>query len=205
MKKMKFFTNFDHEEQWLNEMARKGHVLVGKSMTYEFAASHPEEANYRIDYRSFKSRQDFEDYKALFEDSGWMHVAGTKSSGTQYFRQIGTAGNGDIFSDVDSKAARYKRISEMWLQLACCFIPLFAVLISTDVIDVTAFVQPKLLYYTPGLWDMSGGAFWRAFLFETPFAFFRGFIWLVIPAMILVYAIFAYKAKKQYEKTQQGR
>ncbi|MED5020411.1 DUF2812 domain-containing protein [Paenibacillus chibensis] len=205
MKKMKFFTNFDHEEQWLNEMARQGYVLVGKSIAYEFVHSQPEETNFRIDYRSFTSRRDFEDYKALFEDSGWIHVAGTKSSGSQYFKRTGAQGSEDIFSDVDSKAARYKRISDMWLSLACCFIPLFAVLISTDAIDVTAFIKPKLLYYTPGLWDMSGGHFWRAFLFETPFAFLRGFTWLLIPAMILIYAIFAYKAKKQYEKTQQLR
>ncbi|GIP28550.1 hypothetical protein J23TS9_36800 [Paenibacillus sp. J23TS9] len=205
MKKVKFFTNFDHEEQWLNEMAMQGYALVGKSFAYEFAQVQPENSNYRMDYRIFKTRQDFEDYKALFEDSGWTHIAGTKSSGSQYFKQTGEQEVEDIFSDVDSKAARYKRISDMWLSLACCFIPLFAVLISTDAIDVTAFIKPKLLYYTPGLWDMSGGQFWRAFLFETPFAFFRGFTWLIIPAMILVYAIFAYKAKKQYQNTQQGR
>ncbi|GIO32635.1 MULTISPECIES: DUF2812 domain-containing protein [Paenibacillus] len=203
MKKMKFFTNFDREEQWLNEMARQGYRLVNKSMTYEFETAKPEEANYRIDYRTFKTRRDFEDYKALFEDCGWTHVAGTKKSGAQYFKQTGDWGDEDIFSDVNSKAARYKRISDMWLSLACSFIPLFAVLISTGAIQVTAIVKPKLLYYTPGLWEMSGSQFWRSFLFETPFAVMRGFSWAVIPIMILVYAAFAYKAKKEYTKSQQ--
>lgn len=205
MKKIKFFANFDREEQWLNEMARQGFMLIGKSLAYEFAQVPPENANIRIDYRNFKNRQDFEDYKALFEDSGWTHIAGTKSSGSQYFKRTSAEGSEDIFSDVDSKAARYKRISDMWFSLACCFIPLFAVLISTGAIDTAAFIEPKLLYYTPGLWDMSGEEFWRAFLFETPFAFFRGFSWLIIPVMIVLYSVFAYKAKKQYAKTQQGR
>ncbi|MCJ8012150.1 DUF2812 domain-containing protein [Paenibacillus sp. KQZ6P-2] len=206
MKKMKFFTNFDREEQWLNEMARQGNVLIRrKPFGYEFAQVPPENANFRMDYRTFKSRQDFEDYKALFEDSGWTHVAGTKSSGSQYFKQTRAEGSEDIFSDVDSKAARYKRFSDMWFSLACCFVPLFAALIATDAIKLSAFLNPKELYYTPGLWDMSGGEFWRALLFETPFAFFRGFSWLVIPVMIVAYSVFAYKAKKQYAKTQQGR
>ncbi|KHF33292.1 hypothetical protein CM49_04524 [Paenibacillus sp. P1XP2] len=178
--------------------------MINKSVAYEFAPAKPEEANYRIDYRFFKTRQDFEDYKALFEDCGWTHVAGKKSSGAQYFKQTGDWGDDDIFSDVNSKAARYKRISDMWLSLACSFIPLFAVLISTGAIQVTAFVKPKLLYYTPGLWEMSGSQFWRSFLFETPFAVMRGFSWAVIPIMILVYAAFAYKAKKEYMKSQQG-
>ena len=204
MKKYKFFTDFDREEKWLNEMAHSGYQLVNKAYSYEFVLGSPEDANYRIDYRTFKNRQDFEDYRMLFEDSGWRHIAGTKSSGAQYFKQVMDQGDEDIFSDVDSKAARYKRLSEMWLSLAGCFIPLLAVLIFTGAINITAFVKPKLLYYTPGLWELSGAHFWRAFLFETPFALLRGFSWVILPIFILVYVIFAYKAKKQYEKTQQG-
>ncbi|HEY4391385.1 MAG TPA: DUF2812 domain-containing protein [Paenibacillus sp.] len=205
MRKYKFFTDFDREEQWLNEMARSGYLLVNKAYSYEFTEGSPEDANYRIDYRTFKKRQDFEDYRTLFEDSGWKHIAGTKSSGAQYFKQVKEQGDEDIFSDVDSKAARYKRLSEMWMSLAGCFIPLFAVLISTGAINITAFVKPKLLYYTPGLWEMNGSHFWRAFLFETPFALLRGFSWVILPIFILVYMIFAYKAKTQFAKTQQGR
>jgi len=203
MRKMRFFTNFDREEQWLNGMARQGYQLIRKSVAYEFAPAEPEEANYRIDYRTFKTRQDFEDYKALFEDCGWTHIAGTKSSGAQYFKRTEAWADEDIFSDVGSKAARYKRISDMWLSLAFSFIPIFAVLVSTGAVNVTAFVKPKLLYYTPGLWEMTGSEFWRAFLFETPFAFFRGFSWAVIPIMILIYIVFAQKAKMEYMKSQQ--
>lgn len=110
----------------------------------------------------------------------------------------GENGNEDIFSDLHSKAGRYKRLSDMCITLACSFVPFFAVLVSTDSINSAAFLDPKALYYTPGLWEKTGAAFWRAFLFETPFAFFRGFAWLLVPLTIVLYLIFAFKANKQY-------
>ncbi|MBE9914673.1 DUF2812 domain-containing protein [Paenibacillus donghaensis] len=204
MKKFKFFTDFDREERWLNEMARAGYVLAGKTFAYEFAEVQPQEANYRMDYRNFKTAQDFEDYRALFEDSGWKHIAGTKRSGYQYFKQISGQADGDIFSDADSKAGRYRRIADMWSSLACCYIPLFMVFMLNGTVNMTAVMNPKVLYYTPGLWERSGVDFWKAFLFETPFALLRGFSWMVIPLMILVYFVFWAKAKRHYLETKQS-
>ncbi|WP_282940113.1 DUF2812 domain-containing protein [Paenibacillus sp. RC67] len=206
MRKYKFFLNLDKEEQWLNEMAKQGYQLTNKSsFGYEFQPAALEHAAIKIDYRTFKKKVDFEDYLALFEDCGWKHIAGTKSSGAQYFMKVDESGNEDIFSDADSKAGRYKRISDMWMTLASTFIPLFAVLVSTGSIKIGALLNPKLLYYTPGLWEKTGSSFWSAFWFETPFAFFRGFFWMLIPLMILLYLIFAYKANKQYQKTQEEK
>jgi hypothetical protein len=203
MRKYKFFSNFDKEESWLNEMAGQGYVLSRKiSGGYEFEPAKSADTVIRMDYRTFKQLSDFEDYRALFEDSGWKHVGGTKSSGYQYFKRVSREGSDDIFSDVDSKAGRYKRLSDMWVTLAATFIPIVAVLISTEQIDPGAIANPKSLYYTPGLWERTGAAFWRAFAFETPFVLFRGFIWLLIPAMIVLYLLFASKASSQYKKTQ---
>jgi hypothetical protein len=61
------------------------------------------------------------------------------------------------------------------------------------------------LYYTPGLWEQTGAVFWRSLIFETPFAFFRGFFWLLLPIMIVLYLIFAFKANKQFKKTQEDK
>ncbi|WP_028551216.1 DUF2812 domain-containing protein [Paenibacillus sp. UNC451MF] len=205
MRKYKFFIDFDKEEQWLNEMARQGYTLTKKSIGYEFQQVPPTNTVIKMDYRTFKKQDDFEDYRALFEDFGWKHIAGTKSSGAQYFKSIDENENQDIFSDADSKASRYKRISQMWISLASCFICLFAVLVSTDSIKVGALLNPKLLYFTPGLWEKTGSAFWNAFFFETPFVLFRGFFWLLIPMMITFYLIFAYKANKQYLKTHEDK
>jgi len=205
MKMFKFFINFDKEEQWLNEMAKKGYKFTNKSFGYEFQPAEPENAVIKIDYRTFNKKADFEDYRALFEDSGWKHIAGTKSSGAQYFIKIDENGNDDIFSDADSKARRYKRISQMWISLATSFIPIFVVLITTGSIDAKALLNPKLLYYTPGLWESTGADFWRAFLFETPFVLFRSFFWAFIPIMIVLYFIFAYKANKHYKNAQEDK
>lgn len=160
MMKYKFFTRFDKEENWLNEMAKQGYRFTRKtSFGYEFEFGNPEISIIKMDYRFFKKREDFEDYCALFEDSGWEHIAGTRSSGYQYFKKTDKQGNEDIFSDVDSKAGRYKRLSYMWATLAVSFIPLLAALISTDTIDPGVMLEPKSLYYTPGLWDLNGVAF----------------------------------------------
>lgn len=202
MRKLKFFTNFDKEEKWLHLMARQGWRFINKtSFGYKFNPSEPEDATIKMDFRTFKKQEDFQDYLALFEDSGWEHVAGTKSSGYQYFRKIGNNGSEDIFSDADSKAVRYKRISEMWAALVVAFVPILIALVSTDAIDPGVLLHPEALYYTPGLWDMNGAAFWRAFLFETPFALFRGVSWLVLLVMIILYLYFAVKAYRQYKKT----
>ncbi|WP_239618054.1 DUF2812 domain-containing protein [Cohnella mopanensis] len=198
MRKWKWFHNFDKEEKWLNELASQGYMLVRKSIGYEFQRVKPEKAIIRIDYRTFKNREDFEDYRALFEDSGWQHIAGTRSSGHQYFKKREESGNEDIFSDVDSKAARYKRMAQMWLSLASIFLPLFAVLVSTGAIDAEVFLNPKALYYTPGLWEKAGTDFWGAFLFETPFALLRGFLWILLPLTLVLYVVFAFKANRRY-------
>ncbi|MFF2449457.1 DUF2812 domain-containing protein [Neobacillus sp. NPDC058068] len=200
MRKYKFFLDFEKEAKWLNEMASEGYELVGKSLGYRFRKSKPNHANIKIDYRIFKKQADFVDYCTLFEDSGWEHLAGTKSSGTQYFKKVSKDADEDIFSDIDSKAGRYKRLSQMYLSLAMCYLPIFVALVTTNAIDAGAFFNPKQLYFTLGLWEKAGADFWGAFLFETPFAFFRGFAWLSFPIMIALCLIFSYKAEQRYQK-----
>ncbi|WNS46065.1 DUF2812 domain-containing protein [Paenibacillus sp. MMS20-IR301] len=205
MRKFKFFTNFDHEEHWLREMSRQGYRLSDKgTFSYTFVPAPPEDVLVKMDYRIFKKREDFEDYRALFEDSGWEHVLGTKRSGHQYFKAARKQRDEEIFSDVTSKASRYKRMAEMWAMLVLSFFPILIALILTNTIDLQIVTNPKLLYYTPGLWDMEGMSFWRAFLFETPFALFRGFLWLFLLIMFLLYLYFAYSANKQYKKAQKS-
>jgi len=62
-----------------------GYQLERKGFGYKFRETEPEETMIKIDYRLFKKKEDFIDYLTLFEDSGWQHIAGRKSSGTQYF------------------------------------------------------------------------------------------------------------------------
>lgn len=200
MRKFKFFINYDKEEKWLNDMAKKGYELETASFGYKFSFTKPENTKIRIDYRIFKNKEDFMDYSALFEDSGWKHIYGNKSCGAQYFKKINENGDEDIFSDDMSKAARYKRLSDMWIGLAVVYLPISIALAFQKSIDIKSVLNPKLLYYTPGLWEMSGISFWRRFLFETPFAAGRGLLWLVIPIALVLYICFSVKAKMLYYK-----
>ena len=201
MRKFRFYINFEKEEKWLNEMAKQGLELSGKSFAYKFNKIMPNDITIKIDYRTFKKTSDFEDYLTLFRDSGWEHIAGSKASGAHYFKKVNESEDADIFSDVTSKALRYKRLSNMWITTAISYIPIFIALVLTGTIDVAAFLNPKLLYYTPGLWDMTGVYFWRAFLIETPFVIMRGFLWSFFLILIILFIIFAIKAEKQYRKT----
>lgn len=200
MRVIKFFIDYDKEEKWLNEMAKKGYELENASCGYKFRYTKPQNSVIRIDYRSFKRKEDFTDYCTLFEDSGWKHIAGTKNSGTQYFKKIDENSDDDIFSDNISKAARYKRLSEMFSTIVICYVPILSFLISNKSININTMINPKLLYYTPGLWEKSGVSFWGSFLFETPFAMMRGFAWLFIPIILILFTGFSIKANRLYYK-----
>lgn len=200
MKKLGFYINFSKEEKWLNEMEKLGWELNNKNIKYEFSKTSPQNTVIKIDYRNFKSNNDFQNYIVMFKDFGWEHIAGKRNSGKQYFKKIDDKAGEDIFSDVYSKAERYKKLSNMWLTFAMFYVPIFITLITTKAINVAAFLNPKLFYYTPGLWEKTGEHFWKAFLFETPFAMMRGLLWLFFPCIIILYTLFALKAQKYYKK-----
>lgn len=189
MRKYKSFMDFTKEEKWLNEMARDGWRFVSRSAFggYRFETAEPKEQNYRIDYRSFKSMADYEEYLQLFADSGWIHAAGSRSSGLQYFVQTEPQQGADIFSDTAGKAGRYRRGAQMWLSLVFLYGVVFAVMAFSGAVNLGAVLDPKALYYTPGLWELTGTEFWRAFLFETPFALARSFAWVLYLIVLLVF------------------
>ena len=82
MKRFKIFYDFEKEEKYLHDMAEEGHILKKYSVFgfYHFEDTKPQNLNYKIDYRIFKSKKDFDNYIALFEDAGWRHVYGTQNS-----------------------------------------------------------------------------------------------------------------------------
>lgn len=194
MVKFKFFLRFDKEEKWLEYMASQGWLLSKKALFYFFRKIEPEAKTIRIDYREIKSAKDFLDYCTLFEDSGWKHIVGAKSSGAQYFLKINENSTEDIFSDTFSRAGRYKRLSNIWLSCAVVFVPY---LISMKANLNTVFT-PKEWYITPDLWELEGISFWWAFLFETPFALMRGIGWLIPIFAILICIGFAIKSRLIY-------
>ena len=196
MKKFKVFVDISEEEKYLNEMANKGYFLKKYSSfgRYHFIEGKPEDLYYRIDYRVFKKKDDFDDYILLFEDSGWKHVYGTYQSGSQYFLPKSVDSTEDIFSDIESKAGRYLR----FIQVARLCSILFIIALVIILISVN-FNLSELTFLTPGLWDKQGDEFWKAFWFEVPFVILR-----IIPPILLIistviYSIWAIQAKRLYK------
>lgn len=206
-----FWINIKKEEDWISEIIRQGYRLVNVGSYLGYYDFEPCTAEtippvVRIDYRTFNKKAEYEDYIAIFEDSGWKHIGGTKSSGKQYFEkvsaeigtEIDTEAEQNIFSDHLSKAERNKRISTMWFSLFCAYLPILVVFSMNGIFSLSTLLHPKSLYYTPGLWEKTGADFVRAFLFETPFAMGRGFSGLIILVLILGYAYFGLKALYWY-------
>ncbi|MBU3144084.1 DUF2812 domain-containing protein [Clostridium sp. CF012] len=203
MIKFKFFINYDKEEKWLNEMAKKGYELEYMYFGYKFRSIKPENATVRIDYRVFKKKEDFIEYCFLFEDSGWKHIAGSKKSGNQYFKKNDENSQEDIFSDGISRAGKYKRLSDMLMLPSVTSLVLSAIYITGGQLNVKSLLNPKLLYLTPGLWERTGLAFWSDFLLETPFVFIRGSIWL-IPLILILSVCLLIKSRILYSKEKKS-
>ncbi len=78
----KMFSSFEAEEKWLNELAEQGWRLIDYDSNELTDASYTFEVDlnaknmrYKIDFRPIKNVEEFEDYKALFEESGWTPLA----------------------------------------------------------------------------------------------------------------------------------
>ncbi len=196
MKQFKVFTNFEKEEQYLNSMAKQGHLLKKYSFLgfYHFTDGEPQDLKYRIDYRYFKKQKDFEDYKALFEDACWKHVYGTIHSCNQYFLPKDNNADNSIFSTEESSASRYKHLYKV-----CYLTATVALIYFITILASYNFNLLDMAFLTPGLWEKTGVEFWYAFFFELPFVILR-----IAPLVLLLtigtaYAIWASKAKKIYK------
>lgn len=202
MKKFKIFWNMAEEEKWLNEMAAKGHILKKYSAfgVYTFVDGTPQALNYKVDYKLFKRKADYQSYLALFEDAGWEHVYGTKGGGSHYFLPKVPEAGTEIFSDTESAAARYKVL----YQICCCnafiFIACIMMLWMNNGFNLSAFG-----FLTPGLWEKTGADFWKSFFFELPFVVLRVgcLLWFVVTGVM--YGYWGSKAKQEYKRLMKGQ
>ena len=189
-KALKLFVNFDKEESWLNHMAAEGNLVASVGPFYSFAPVSPGSATVRIDYRANMSATDYDDYKSLFLDAGWQHLAGSRSGGAQYFASSSGDANAEIFSEAASKARRYQRAIGL---NAALLLPFVVILITLWPFD-DIFGSPRELYLTQGIWEMQGWDFTRAFLFETPFVVLRaGGPLLIAAGCLVMFALIAYR------------
>ncbi len=201
MKKIKFFSDFEKEEQFLNDMLKKGYRLERYNSlgVYTFRLAEPQALNYRIDYRKFSRKDKFEEYLTLFQDAGWEHVCGTRYSGLQYFLpNSDKVQTDDIFSDRESKLERYKRFSSQ------CFVSLTLMIVYLFILTPKnwSLFDVRSWYFSDGLWNMTGGMFLKAFLFETPFVVLRIAPFIVLLFLSIVNGYWALESRKHYKNNQ---
>lgn len=190
-KALKLFVNFDKEESWLNHMAAEGNLVASVGPLYSFAPVSPGSVTVRIDYRANMSATDYDDYRSLFLDAGWKHIAGSRSGGAQYFASSSSDASADIFSDAASKARRYRRAIGL---NAALILPFVVILMTLWPLDEINFDSPSEWYLTPGIWEMRGWEFTRAFLLETPFVVLRaGGPLLIAVGCLVMFALIAYR------------
>ncbi|MBM7578169.1 DUF2812 domain-containing protein [Jeotgalibacillus terrae] len=110
------------EEIWLRKMSNEGWKLKSyKSLRYTFEQITPEDAIYRLDYKT-TTNEDLDEYIAIYEDAGWEHVA--QFSGWHYFRSAeNNSAAPDIYSDQASKIQKYSGL------LTTLYISLLALLL----------------------------------------------------------------------------
>jgi hypothetical protein len=119
MKKViyKWFLNYEKEEQWLNDMVKKGWALVHFSLgRYVFESCSKGEYLYRIELLQYspkhlKSRE----YLQFLEETGIKCV--TTSMNWVYLRKFAKDGPFNLYSDIDSRIAHYKRVNRIWIAL----------------------------------------------------------------------------------------
>ena len=113
VRKIKWFWPWQdkEEEAWLRQMSQKGWHLssIGLPCSYKFRSGGPRDYVYRLDYQT-SPKKDKQGYQQLFRDAGWEYV-GEMSSWQQYFRKEAKEGEApEIFTDVESKVAMYRKV-----------------------------------------------------------------------------------------------
>ena len=190
MRKFKLFKNFTAEEKWLSSEAQKGNILTKKGIFYKFRKKNPQNLVFGIDYRTFRKKADYQDYLTLFEDTGWIHRAGSRYSSVQYFTSNTLdIKNVSIFSDRPSSWVRYKRKAINYLTYGAILLTLLIIQQVFNQINLSLIINPKSLFLTPGLWEKTGQVFWNAFLFELPVAIIFRFIPLVLLLIMTILLI----------------
>ncbi|MDO5359640.1 MAG: DUF2812 domain-containing protein [Jeotgalicoccus sp.] len=195
MNKYKFFIDPLKEEQWINKIQNEGYRLTDISLDfiYRFEKS-SEDYVTRIDYQEQMSKSKFEEYISIHEEFGWDHIRGGRFGAvTQVWSKV-PDGNDELFSDRESKINYYKRYMKMTGGLAVLFL-VYTMLFVPD--------STGMIFLTPGLWEAEGMKFWRAFLFELPFALMRVLPVILFPLAAALFFLTYYKMDKAKKELEQ--
>ena len=109
---------FDREEKWLNDMARRGWVLDGVWFArYDFMESEPGEYTVRLEMlENPPASSEGQDYIDFVEETDAEYIGNFAK--WVYFRKKTADGAFDLFSDIDSRVKHLDRIMKMLVVIA---------------------------------------------------------------------------------------
>lgn len=116
-----FFEESDMER--LREKSLRGwHIKKFSFLGYRLERGEPTDVIYTIDYHLL-NEEDQEEYFDMFKMAGWEHVC------TEYNMHIFKAPRGTkpIYSDSDTKKAKYSRLSKLWRNTSIALLSLLIV------------------------------------------------------------------------------
>lgn len=97
-----WFVDFDKEEQWLNDMAKKGWAFWHTNgVIYRFKQCKPEEFIYQIDFNEKKSKEGIDDYVVFRRSCGDQFVHQWKSK--IYWKREAASGPFEAENNVAAK------------------------------------------------------------------------------------------------------
>jgi hypothetical protein len=109
----KLYTDYEKEEQWLNDMSAKGfHMVYYTPLRYVFEEGTPGKYTYRIELLDqLPSHPESRAYIRFMEEAGAEHVASILR--WVYFRKPAADGTFEIYSDIDSRIRHHQKIALM--------------------------------------------------------------------------------------------
>jgi len=136
MLKFKLYLDKDLEETWLNEMSKKGWAFKKFFLGfYTFEQCEPGEYNYQIDLLNNWSGEK-EDYASFMKESGVEVIS--QWYRWVYVRKKAADGSFEMYTDIESKIAQYRRIKNFFLvgliiEMFCFFVEINAALSTSSV------------------------------------------------------------------------
>ena len=119
------FMDHEKEEDWLNDLAARGFAFADLALfRYSFEDCEPGEYTYRIELlNDLPMHPESQRYLGFMAENGVEHVASYFR--WVYLRRKTAEGSFELFSDIDSRIAHYRRIALVWLVMAfveMCFL-----------------------------------------------------------------------------------
>ena len=139
IRKLFWAWEFEKEEKWLNEFAKKGYALTDVGFCrYDFEPCAPGAYEYRLVFlEHFPSHKESADYIRFMEETGAEYIGSVQR--WVYFRKAARDDAFQIYSDSDSKINHFKRIRGVLWTLAVLEFAVSLLNLSIGAVNSSAF------------------------------------------------------------------